>query len=433
MIVTVVGLSHKTAPVEIREKVAFPEKIQEEALRKLLEADGMAEAMILSTCNRVEIYAVGRDADTCTAGLADFMAAWNGFPVETLAPHLYRLCGDDAIRHIMRVSASLDSMILGEPQILGQLKEAYDRALGHGCTGRILNELMKKTFSVAKAVRTDTGIARSAVSISFAAVELARKIFDDLSGKSVMVIGAGEMAELAVKHLISQGVTEVMVVNRTFDKAVELATAFNGSAIKFEDLAEHLVSSDIVIGSTGAPHYVVTPEIMRKVIHQRKNKPVFLIDISVPRNIDPKVNDLENVYLYDIDDLQSVVEANIKERRKEADKAAAMVEREREAFSGWLASLQVVPLIVALREKLDRIRAAELEKALGRLPNLGPKEQEAVKALAAGIVNKILHEPTTVLKRASRETEMVVDVETVRRLFGLDTNKAEERESNDGN
>src|SRR5512138_2199863 len=239
MILAVVGLSHKTAPVEIREKLAFPEKELEACLGQLLEVPGVVEGMIISTCNRVEIYAVGNEAETILESLTGFVAASRGFPVESLRSHLYRYAGPDAVRHIMRVSSSLDSMVMGEAQILGQIKDAYDKALAGGRTGKIMNELMKKTFSVAKAVRTDTGIARSAVSISFAAVELARKIFNDLAGKSVMVIGAGEMSELAVKHLISQGATEVMVANRTFERAVELARSFNGSAIKFEDLADH--------------------------------------------------------------------------------------------------------------------------------------------------------------------------------------------------
>lgn len=431
MLIAVVGLSHKTAPVEVREKLAFPEKEQVSALKALLSLEGITEGIILSTCNRVEIYAVGGESENFSDQLVKFMAEYHDYPLENLQEHIYRYEGADAVRHIMQVSASLDSMVLGEPQILGQVKEAYDRALDAGCTRRILNELMKKTFSTAKVVRTNTGISRSAVSISFAAVELARKIFNELSGKTVMVIGAGEMSELAVKHLISQGSTDVLVANRTFENAVALAKTFNGSAIKFDDLSDYLVMSDIVISSTGAPSFILTMDMLKQVIHNRKNKPMFLIDIAVPRDIDPRINDLDNVYLYDIDDLEAVVESNIKERQKEAEKAEEIIAKEIRAFGGWIESLQVVPTIVGLRVKLEEIREAEFNKAQARLKHLSEKDLDVVKALSSGIVNKILHKPITVLKKESKGGNATAYIEAVRRLFGVTRGKAEDKEVHD--
>jgi glutamyl-tRNA reductase len=431
MQIAVVGLSHKTAPVEVREKVAFPESDQPAALQRLLACPGVTEGMIMSTCNRVEVYAVGEGGGDLGGNLAGFLAGSHAFPTDVLRRHLYLHTGEEAVRHLMKVSSSLDSMVLGEAQILGQVKEAFERAQGAGATGRILNELMKKTYSAAKTVRTDTGIARSAVSISSSAVELARKIFNDLAGKTVMIIGAGEMSELAVRHLIAQGATEIMVANRTFERAVELAKTFNGSAIAWEELAHHLVMSDIVISSTGAPHFILTVEMMRQVIHQRKHRPMFLIDIAVPRDIDPKINDLDNVYLYDIDDLESVVEANLKERQKEAEKAEAIIQREVGAFTAWINSLQVVPAIVALRRRGEEIRDAELAKALQRLGHLSSKDQEAVRALASGIVNKLLHGPVTALKREARGGETTLNVELVRELFGLAADSRSEETSDD--
>ena len=288
-------------------------------------------------------------------------------PEGELAPHLYLHAGADAVRHLFRVASSLDSLVVGEPQILGQVKDAYQFAREAGAVGMVLDRLLKKALSVAKLVRTETEIARSAVSVSFAAVELAKKIFGEIEGRSAMIIGAGEMAELAVKHLVSSGVREVFVVNRTFEKAVALAQEFGGSAVKYEDLFDQLVISDIVISSTGAPHFIIKGEDVKKVMVRRRHRPMFFIDIAVPRDIEPSVNDIDNAYLYNVDDLQSVVDGNIKERRKEADKAEKIVEEEVGTFEKWIASLQVVPTIVQLRQSVEAMRAAELEKSLGRL------------------------------------------------------------------
>jgi glutamyl-tRNA reductase len=419
MDIIVLGLNHKTAPVHIRERVAFPEKTIHEPLRALHGAAGVRETMILSTCNRVEIAAVVESREQGAAAVRTYVARHHAVPEDELAPHLYLHAGADAVRHLFRVASSLDSLVVGEPQILGQVKDAYQFAREAGSVGMVLDRLLKKALSVAKLVRTETEIARSAVSVSFAAVELAKKIFGETEGRSAMIIGAGEMAELAVKHLISSGVREVFVVNRTFEKAVALAQEFGGSAVKYEDLFDQLVLSDIVISSTGAPHFIIKGEDIRKVMVRRRHRPMFFIDIAVPRDIEPSVNDIDNAYLYNVDDLQSVVDGNIKERRKEADKAEKIVEEEVGTFEKWIASLQVVPTIVQLRQSVELMRAVELEKSLGRLPQLGDKDREQVAQLTQSIVNKILHSPLTVLKESSRTPEAGVYLEVTRRLFNL--------------
>ncbi len=419
MDIIVLGLNHKTAPVHIRERVAFPEKTIHEPLRALHGAAGVRETMILSTCNRVEIAAVVESREQGAAAVRAFVAAHHEVPEGDLAPHLYLHAGADAVRHLFRVASSLDSLVVGEPQILGQVKDAYQYAREAGAIGMVLDRLLKKALSVAKQVRTETEIARSAVSVSFAAVELAKKIFGEIEGRSAMIIGAGEMAELAVKHLVSSGVREVLVVNRTFEKAVALAQEFGGTAVKYEDLFDQLVISDIVISSTGAPHFIIKGEDVRKVMARRRHRPMFFIDIAVPRDIEPSVNDVDNAYLYNVDDLQSVVDGNIKERRKEADKAEKIVEEEVGTFEKWIASLQVVPTIVQLRQSVDAMRAAELEKSLGRLAHLADKDREQVKLLTQSIVNKILHSPLTVLKESSQSPEAGVYLEVTRRLFNL--------------
>jgi glutamyl-tRNA reductase len=419
MDIIVLGLNHKTAPVHIRERVAFPEKTIHEPLRALRGAAGVRETMILSTCNRVEIAAVVEGREQGAAAVRAFVARHHEVAENELAPHLYLHSGADAVRHLFRVASSLDSLVVGEPQILGQVKDAYQFAREAGAIGMVLDRLLKKALSVAKLVRTETEIARSAVSVSFAAVELAKKIFGDIEGRSAMIIGAGEMAELAVKHLVSSGVREVFVVNRTFEKAVALAREFGGSAVKYEDLFDQLAISDIVISSTGAPHFIIRGEDIKKVMARRRHRPMFFIDIAVPRDIEPAVNDIDNAYLYNVDDLQSVVDGNIKERRKEADKAERIVDQEVGTFEKWIASLQVVPTIVQLRQSVEQMRAVEMEKSLGKLAHLADKDREQVAQLTQSIVNKILHSPLTVLKESSQTPEAGVYLEVTRKLFNL--------------
>ncbi len=418
MNILVVGLNHKTAEVEVREKVAFDGNKLGDASDILKTNPQVRENIILSTCNRVELYANVKDTAEGTEGIKKFLSDFHNIPGEILDKSLYVHDGGGAIRHIFRVASSLDSMVVGEPQILGQLKDAYEFSLKRKSTGILLNRLMKKAFSVAKRVRTETKIAENAVSISFAAVELARKIFEDLSTKAFMLIGAGEMAELAAKHLINNGVKDVLVTNRTYERAEELAREFNGKPVQFENFMQELVHTDIVICSTGAPHYILTKEHMHKIMKQRKNRQMFIIDIAVPRNIDPDINDMDNVYLYDIDDLKGVVDKNTQGRNIEAEKAEKIVETEIEAFLKWQASLSAVPTIVALREKAEAIRKEEVEKTMRKLGELKQEEIQAVEALTNSIVNKLIHPPTAALKSETEDKDAMVDL--IKRLYHLD-------------
>ncbi len=425
MKIVVIGLNHKTADVEVREKLAFNGAKLEEGLLKLTELPAIEEAIILSTCNRVEIYTSVKDPEKAYVAVKTFLSDFHGLAGASLDRSLYLYKERDAVRHVFRVGSSLDSMVVGEPQILGQLKDAFEFALEKKTTGVLLNRLMKKTISVAKRVRTETRIAENAVSISFAAVELARKIFTDLSGKSFMLLGAGEMAELAAKHMISYGVKSVTVANRTYERGCDLAKEFNGRAVKFEDFLKEMVHSDIVICSTGAHGYVLHKEEMHRVMKERRHRPVFIIDISVPRNIDPAINDLDDVYLYDVDDLQGVVDTNIMERKKEAKKAEDIVEEEIEAFERWLVSLDSVPTVVALRDKAEKIKREELERLLNKLPGLGEKERKAIEHMASAITNKLIHPPTIALKEDVEDKDALIA--TVRKLYGLNGTD-EERE-----
>jgi glutamyl-tRNA reductase len=418
MNILVVGLNHKTAPIEVREKVAFDGPKLNEAIDILKNSPVVKENIILSTCNRVEIYAGVPDINSGVESIKEFISDFHKVPKDLLDQSLYYHKGEDAIRHMYRVASSLDSMVVGEPQILGQLKDAYDSALTNKCTGVFLNKLMRKSVSVAKRIRTETKIAESAVSISFAAVELAKKIFDDLTTKSFMLIGAGEMAELAARHLINNGVKDVYVTNRTTARAEELAQEFKGKVILFDNFKLELRYSDIVICSTGAPDYVLERDDMHRIMKERKQKPVFIIDISVPRNIDPEINHLDNVYLYDVDNLQGIVDTNMEERAREAEKAEQIVNEEIGSFLKWTASLTATPTIVALRNRAEEIRISELEKTLQKM---GPMEETKIRSiehLTASIVNKLIHPPTAALKSEEENKEEMLDI--VQKLFKLD-------------
>jgi len=419
MDILVVGLSHKTAPVELRERLAFPPTAMERPLREVVTLPSIAEGMIVSTCNRVEIYATSRQIDLGIAQLRKFLADYHRIDPEELSSHLYDHQGEEAIRHLFRVASSLDSMVIGEPQILGQIKTSYGYATEYKTAGLILNRFLHKAFSVAKRVRTETAIASNAVSVSFAAVELARKIFDTLDDKKVMLIGAGEMCELAARHFINNGVSQVLVTNRTFERAEKLAAEFSGRPILFENFADHLHQVDIVLTSTGAPNFILGAKQVDEVIRLRKYRPMFFIDIAVPRDIDPKVNDIANVYLYDVDDLQGVVQANLKERHKEAKKAEGIIDQEIGQFYRWLAGLEVVPTIVALRQKFEEVRRQELDKTFANLKDLGPKERKSIEAMTGAIINKLLHQPTTLLKGAQENGTDDNFVDAVRTLFDL--------------
>jgi len=424
MKVFVVGLNHKIADVDVREKLAFNGPKLVEGLIKFKELPEVQEAIILSTCNRVELYANVNDAKIASESTKTFLSEFHNLNRGSLDNALYIYDDINAIRHIFRVASSLDSMVVGEPQILGQLKDAFELALTKKTTGILLNKLMKKAISVAKRVRTDTRIAENAVSISFAAVELAKKIFTDLSRRVFMLLGAGEMAELAARHLIGSGVKEVLVSNRTYERACELASEFNGRPVKFDDFIQEMVRTDIIICSTGAPHYIITKSQMQKVMKERKQRQVFIIDISVPRNIDPEINGLDNVYLYNVDDLRGVVDANMFERQKEAEKAEKIIEEELETFLKWQSSLDSVPTIIALREKAEEIKKEELDKLFHKIQGIGEKEKEAIEYMATALTNKLIHPPTAALKEDSENKDALVAA--IRRLYGINGEKNED-------
>ncbi len=419
MNLVIVGLNHKTSPVEIREKLSFPAQTIEEPLKRLTSQYGLNECVILSTCNRVEVLAISHEMEKGIWQIKRFLSEYHDIPLEQLDDHLYVHQGEDAVKHLFRVGAGLDSMVMGEPQILGQVKDSYGHAVQYNTAGVIVNKLYHKAFQVAKRIRSETKIGESAVSISFAAVELAKKIFGDLSGKGAMLIGAGEMAELAAKHLQNNGIREILVANRTYEKAVELVRGFNGTAIMFREFPHYLKNVDIVIASTGSPNFIIKPDQIHEVMRERKNKPMFFIDISVPRNIDPLVNNIDNAYVYDVDDLQGVVVANLQERAKEAGEAEAIVTEEIEKFYRWIKSLDVVPTIIALRRACDRIRKAEIERAIPSLNSLTEKERKTIEAMTSSIVNKILHHPVTHLKKEADRVEGDLYIDTIRKLFDL--------------
>jgi len=415
-----VGVNHKTTPVEIREKLAFTKGKIEESVNHLFNFPDIIEHTILSTCNRVEIYARANSQDSAIKSIKQFICDFHQLSLVELEDHFYSYSNKEAVEHLFRVSSSLDSMILGEAQILGQVKEAYSLARDLRSTGLVLNQLFEKAFSIAKKVREETGIAERSVSISSAAVELAQKIFDDLENHTVMLVGTGEMAELAAKHLISYGVKTIYVTSRTYERAANLARMLNGSALDFEAFKNELHRADIVITSTSAPNFIIKKEIVEKAIHERKNKPIFFIDIAVPRDIEPDVNDLENVYLYDIDDLQVVVSANIKEREKEAENAMNFISQEVTKFNNWVGALDAVPTIVEIRKKAENIRKQEIEKTLKKISHLSEDDKQLLRQMSSSMINKILHKPTIKLKQKTQSEDGHVYLKAIRHLFHLD-------------
>jgi glutamyl-tRNA reductase len=420
MNIIVLGVNHKTAPVEIREKLAFSEKHLDESMNILLGLPEIKERVILSTCNRVEIYARAGNIEDGIKRLKGFIYKYHRINDGELENYFYTYYTEDAIEHLFKVSSSLDSMVVGEPQILGQVKDAYTFAKERKATGMILNQLFERAFSVAKKVRTETRIAENAVSVSYVAVELAKKIFGGLEGKTIMIIGAGEMSELAARHLISNGARNILVSNRTFEKAVELARDLKASAIRFDSIEDEMGRTDIIISSTGAPTFIIKKDMVERVIHQRRNRPMFFIDIAVPRDVEPAVNEVENVYLYDIDDLQHVVDANVKEREGESQKAVKIVEKEVGQFLNWLDGLEIVPTITALRDKAEAIRQKELEEAFSKLGTVSDKERLVIDNLSSAIVKKLLHEPTVNLKKQIESTDGHWYIKVVRHLFNLE-------------
>lgn len=414
----ITGLNHRTAPVEVREKLAFPAGLMAQALEQLIQQGGVREGLILSTCNRVEVAVSVEEGDGASA-VEEFFEQSRQMPRSELTPHLYHYHGRDAIRHLFRVAASLDSMVIGEPQILGQLKEAYTTAKSLGAINGFLEGLCTRAFSVAKRVRTETEIGSNAVSISYAAVELAREIFGKLDGRAILLVGAGKMSELAARHLQRAGANRILVANRTLARAEQMAALFQGNVVPYDNLSQPLTQADIVITSSGAPHYILTRDMVRAALHQRKNRPIFLIDIAVPRNIDPQVNRLDNVFLYDIDDMGKVVERNRVSRMEEAAEAERIIEEEVDRMLARLREREVTPTIVSLQEQLEQIRLTEIERVRGRFGALTPQQEEAIDALTKGILGKIAHGPIAELRRHASRGETSGIIDTVRRIFRL--------------
>ena len=413
------GVSHKTAPVEVRERLAFPEDTLPAALDRLKSHAGVSEALILSTCNRVEILIATDDGIDHRSLVSEFLAGTNHTSAASFASSLYHHEGPEAILHLFRVAASLDSMVVGEPQILGQLKNAYALAKAQGTLCGVLENILSRAFGVAKRVRSETGIGQMAVSISYAAVELARKIFGSLDGKTVMIVGAGKMSELSARHLRRSGASHIFVTNRTYERAVQLAGVFQGTPVEYGKFLSLLPEVDILIASSGAPHFILHKSEMQHVIGVRRNKPMFLIDIAVPRNIEPSVNEVDNVFLYDIDDLQGVVNSNVREREKEARHAEEIIAQEVERMLARLKAQEVTPAIVSLREQLEQIRVGEIEKMRGKLGALTQQQQEAIETLTRGIVNKIAHGPVSELRKQAADPEGVHVVDAIRKVFHL--------------
>jgi len=417
--IMIIGVNHKVAPVEVREKLAYTGECEHPVIA-IGNIDGCNECCFLGTCNRVEVIFTSSTPEKTAKAVRQFLFSRSNLSDEEAVRYSYLHSGREAINHLFRVAASLDSMIVGEPQILGQLKGAYRDARTHKSVGVILNKFINKSFSVAKRTRTETNIGGSAVSISFAAVQLAKKIFGSLDNKKVMLIGAGEMAELAAEHLIAQGISEVVVANRTLKNAITLAEKFKGSATSLDKLTEELESVDILISSTGATGLVLRKEDVKPIMRRRMESPLFLIDIAVPRDLDPGLNDIDNVYLYDIDNLKDVVDVNKEERKKEAGKASMIVEEETDKFLQWLESMELTPTIKDLRRKIDMIRKAEVEKTMGSLGELSKKQRKSVEAMANAMANKMLHNPLMFLKSESNALDKRQKIDLIRKIFDLD-------------
>jgi glutamyl-tRNA reductase len=420
MNILLIGMNHKTAPLDIRERLSLACGDDVHSLQEMMKIPQIREVMYLATCNRVEVLAHVVDTDVSVERLKAFIFNHGNLSVEEMANCLYLHFDHDAVRHLFRVASSIDSLVMGEPQILGQVKDAYRRAVENSATGVILNKIIHNAFRTAKRVRTETGIAGNAVSVSFAAVELAKKIFGNLKGKTILLIGAGERSELAARHLINNGVDRILIANRTYARAVQMAEDFQGTAVEFDRLPEQLRDVDIDISSTGAPGYVITVPILEGALRRRKNRLLFLIDIAVPRDIDPAAGDMDNVYLYNVDNLQDIVDENMEIRKKEAAKAEVIIEEELAKHQEWYNALEVVPTIVSLREKMEGIVRSELIRSGAWLQRLPEEEKKHIEMLAGSIINKVLHDPITGLKEESRDQSALPYIAAMRRLFGLD-------------
>ena len=422
MKIVLVGLSHKTAPLEMRERLAFGESLLSDALSRLVDQELVDEGLIVSTCNRVELIAsTPAEADQGLDCLAGFLTDFHQLPRNTLNGHIYKHADTKAIKHLFRVASSLDSMVVGESQILGQVKDAYQSAIDAGTIGRVLSQLMHRTLSVAKRIRTETGVAQNPVSVSSVAVELARKIFGDLSDKTVLLVGAGEMGELAARSLIESGTTKLIVTNRTADRAEEIAGKYSGGAVNFEAFYDVLPSADIVVCSTGAPDYVIRSAETKRALKSRKKGPVLFVDISVPRNIDPGLAALENVFLFDVDDLDSIVNTNIREREREARHAESIVDAEVEQFVQQMRSLDIGPAVVEVKELLAQIVISEFKRNRKRLGELSQEQETAIEEiLIPALVNKLSHPMIVHIRNAARDEKPTQVMDELRKMIRID-------------
>ena len=418
--VVVVGISHNTAPVEVREHFSFTEDETRAAVTELRSMPGIQECMMLSTCNRTEIYAASEHSEECVESVKRYLSENSGFDTHTISPYLYASVGHMAVRHMYKVACGVDSMVVGEPQILGQVKGAYRNAVIKNTAGLILNRLCHSAFFAAKRVRTETGIGSRAVSISYVAVELAKRIFDDLSRRKVLLIGSGEMAELAARNLVSSGIGDLFIASRRFENAATLAERLKGNAIRFEEIYYHLKDMDIVITATGSSEFIIKTSHAKESLKLRNNEPVFMIDIAVPRDIDPRVEEIPDIYLYDIDDLKGVLDENLKTRKDSAIKAEEIVREVESAFESWISGLKAVPAIIDLKKRFETIKDLEVERALSKLDGFTDKDRDVIEAMAARIVGKLLHGPLTKLKEEASTSRGALYVDSVKKLFELE-------------
>ena len=421
------GASHHSASVDLRERIDFARRGIPEALSEIVDATGIAEVVVLSTCNRAEIYTHSEAPWPMAETLSAFMSAFHDVPEPELAPHLYSRQGSDAARHLFRVVAGLDSLMVGEPQILGQVKDAFSIASERGFTGAALNRLFHRSFTVGKRVRSETGLGEGAVSVSYAAISLARKIFGDLAGRRAMVVGAGEMAELTATHLRSQNVGRIGVANRSVARATVLAAKVDGVAVPWEEITAELTTTDIVLTATGAPRWLLTRAQVADAMRPRRDRPLFMIDIGLPRDVEPSASEVEQVFLYNIDDLQSIVRENLARRQAQVDRAELMVREEVDGFMRWLRSRGAIPTVVALRRHFEQTREQELERLAPKLASLSPAARTRVEEVTRLLVEKLLSSPTQQLKAAPDEDAVAADADTLSRLFGLDEEAKEER------
>ncbi len=417
MHILALGLNHTTAPVEVREKLAFPESVLPQALRELTGRYGLREAAILSTCNRAEIYAAsdGESGD----GLWDFLSEAHGVDQEQLQPHFYQHRDGEVASHLFRVACGIDSLVIGESQIMAQVRTALEAAQQNGAARLQINELFQRSLHVGKRARSETEIGHGRLSISTAAVELAGQVFDRLEGRQALLLGAGEMAELTAQYLVESGISKLLVVNRTLERAQDLAHRFQGEALPFDQMSSALAAVDIVISSTSAPGFVIFPPAIQLVMRQRRGRPLFLIDIAVPRDIDPAVKQLDNVFLFDIDDLEQVVRANRQDREREILKVQALIDEELKSFLHWFNAQGTGPLIQSLHQRAEELRQAELERWSAKLAHLSEPDRQLVEGLLRGYANKMLHQPLVQIREFANTEDGYLRLDTVRRLFGL--------------